>query len=349
MPPRTEHETSRHARHDRTILVLQGGGALGAYQAGVYEALHDAGLAPEWVTGVSIGAINGALIAGNRLPDRIARLRQFWDRVSSGFTFAAPAPYDPWRLAFSQLSSTATAVFGVPGFFVPRAPLALVVPSSAPGAGSLYDASPLRDTLLELVDFDLINSRAGRLSVGTVNVQTGNSVYFDSNDSALVMGAEHIMASAALPPGFAPVRIAGGWYWDGGLASNTPLWYVLDDSPRLNALLLQVDLFSARGPTPHSLDQALERAKDIQYSSKTRFNTTRARDEEALRQALRSVIRRLPARLRNDASVKVLAERAHGRHVSLVHLVNRRSTWSSQAKDYDFSRSNVRTLWHAGH
>jgi NTE family protein len=335
-------------KHESTVLVLQGGGALGAYQAGVYEGMHEAGLAPSWVTGVSIGAINAALIAGNPPEDRIARLQQFWERVSSGFPLVVPAPFDLVRMEFNRWSASSSMAFGVPGFFSLRVPPPQFNPDGTPGALSIYDTSPLRETLRELVNFDLINERKTRFSVGAVDVRSGNSVYFDNDDPDLIFGPQHVMASGALPPGLPPVKVKDVAYWDGGLVSNSPLWYVLDDCSLLNALVLQVDLFSARGTMPRNLDQVLERAKDIQYSSKTRFNTSRAKEDEALRQAFRRVMAKLPVRFRSDADIKFLAERARGRRVSIVHLINRRSQYSSQSKDYEFSRETIRALWGAG-
>jgi NTE family protein len=335
-------------KHERTILVLQGGGALGAYQAGVYEALHEASIAPDWVTGVSIGAINAALIVGNRPEHRIARLREFWDRVSSGIPLAVPAPLDWIRVLFNRWSASAAMAFGVPGFFSPRFPSPLFARPGEAGALSLYDTAPLLLTLRDLVDFDVINARAVRISVGSVDVRKGNSVYFDTDDPKLRFGPEHVMASGALPPGLPPIGINGVAYWDGGLVSNTPLWYVLDECGQLNALIVQVDLFSARGAMPRDLDEVLERAKDIQYSSKTRFNTSRAKEEEALRQALQSVIAKMPARLRSDRDVRFLQERARHRHISIVHLINRHSEFANESKDYEFSRGTIRALWAAG-
>lgn len=329
------------------MLVLQGGGALGAYQAGVYEGMAERGFAPNWVTGVSIGAINGALIAGNVPERRLERLRAFWDLVSSAMPIVAPAYFDPLRLAFNRVSSFATMALGVPGFFVPRLPPPYLTPDGTPGALSVYDTSPLRSTLEELVDFELINRKGVRLSVGSTDVHTGNSVYFDSLRQTI--GPDHIMASGALPPGLPPIVIDGVHYWDGGIVSNSPLWYVLDDSPGLNALITQVDLFSARGPLPQNLDQVLEREKDIQYSSKTRFNTTRAQELEGMRAALGRLLDKLPPRLRGDPDVQLLAplcRRNH--HITIVHLINRRSSYSSSDKDYLFSRAEVRQLWEAG-
>lgn len=335
------------SKHDHSVLVLQGGGALGAYQAGVYEGMAEHEFAPDWVTGVSIGAINAALIAGNLPERRIERLREFWDQVSSGIPLEAPSVFDPLRGAFNRLSATATATFGVPGFFAPRIPPSYLLPDGNPGAISVYDTSPLRSTLLDLIDFDVINDKAVRLSVGTVNVHTGNSVYFDNHRHRI--GPDHIMASGALPPGFPAVVIDGDHYWDGGIVSNSPLWYVLDDSPRINALIAQVDLFSARGELPTNIDQVLERAKDIQYSSKTRFNTNRVKELEALRGALSRLLKKLPPKLRDDPDVVVLKPLAEAtRSVTLLHLINRRLSHASSAKDYEFSRATVRQLWAAG-
>jgi len=337
----------RKLKHDHSVLVLQGGGALGAYQAGVYEGMVEQGVAPDWVAGVSIGAINAALIAGNPPERRVARLRAFWDEVSSGVPMEIPAFLDPFRLAFNRASATAATMFGVPGFFRPRFPPPFLAADGTPEALSIYDSSPLRDTLLELVDFDLINSQRVRLSMGAANVHTGSSIYFDNHDR--VIGPEHVMASGALPPGLPPIVIDGNHYWDGGIVSNSPLWYILDDSPQINALIVQVDLFSARGELPANLDQVLERAKDIQYSSKTRFNTTRIKELSDLRAALGRLLKKLPPALRDDPDYqKLVPLAAYKRHVTLVHLINRRFSSSTSGKDSEFSRATVRDLWEGG-
>ncbi len=350
-PRKSAQEIPLLSKHEHSVLVLQGGGALGAYQAGVYEGMAEQKFAPDWVTGVSIGAINAALIAGNAPEHRIPRLREFWDKVSSGNLVQPPSLFDPLRGAINRLSATATATFGVPGFFQPRFPPSYLLPEGDPGAMSIYDTSPLRETLLKMIDFKVINdknaAKAVRLSVGAVNVHTGNSVYFDNREQQI--GPEHIMASGALPPGFPAVVIDGDHYWDGGIVSNSPLWYVLDDSPHINALIAQVDLFSARGDLPNSLDEVLERAKDIQYSSKTRFNTNRVKELEGMRTALGRLLQKLPPKLRNDADVVALRPLAEAkRAVTLLHLINRRLSHSSSAKDYEFSRVTVRELWETG-
>lgn len=327
-------------RHEQTVLVLQGGGALGAYQAGAFEGFAAAGVAPDWVAGVSIGAINAALIAGNPPERRVARLREFWQRISAPLAsapFTVPQPWRPWVNRWSAASATA---FGIPGFFKPRHPVGVF-------AGlSWYDTAPLKATLLELVDFDRINRADVRLSVGAVDVRSGNSEYFDN--TRMRLGPEHIMASGALPPGFPPVQIGDAWYWDGGLVSNSPLWYVLDEAPDIDALILQVDLFSASGKLPTNLDQVQERVMDIRYSSKTRFNSNELRRREALKASFRRLLDKLPAALRNDADVKHLAAASRQNHVSLVHLINRHDTGSAGVKDYEFSRATVDDLWQAG-
>ena len=306
--------------YDYIVLVLQGGGALGAYQAGVFEGMAEAGLAPNWVAGVSIGAINGALIVGNPVGHRTARLREFWNLVSSGLPAAAPTFFDPWHGAFNRGSALLSATFGVPGFFVPRLPPPEYMPDGSPGALSLYDASPLAGTLERMVDFDLLNhSEAVRYSAGSVNVASGNSKYFDNLRERI--GVAHVMASAALPPAFAPVEIEGEEYWDGGIVSNTPLLYVLDESPDLKGLVVQVDLFSAQGERPRNLEQVKERHKDIIYSSKTRLSTNVVREE---------------------------GDKAGECGIDLVHMINRRYRYTSSSKDYDFSRATVNELWAAG-
>ncbi|MBU1442855.1 MAG: patatin-like phospholipase family protein [Gammaproteobacteria bacterium] len=326
-------------------LVLQGGGALGAYQAGVYEGLRDSHSAVDWVAGVSIGAVNAALIAGNAPEHRVARLREFWNLVSSGLAQRlSPGWAD--RAWFNQWSAATSAAFGIPGFFAPRRDPALLLGTAAPVL-SYYDTAPLQSTLERLVDFDRINDGGVRFSVGAVDVQTGNSVYFDNTQCRI--GPEHIMASGALPPGFAPVHIDGRAYWDGGIVSNTPLQYVLDEHPRTDPLVvLQVDLFSARGAMPRTLDEALERQKDITYSSRTRMNTDAMAANLNLQQAIADLIGKLPPALRNDASVQ--AVRAHLTHepIEILHLIYRNKPYELESKDYEFSRASVDEHWQAG-
>jgi len=341
--------SSYGSRSDHTLLVLQGGGALGAYQAGVYEALAENGFAPDWVTGVSIGAINAAIIAGNPVELRVARLREFWEEVSSGLPLIPPRILDPLRRTLNLVSASTAMSFGVPHFFYPRVPPPFFAPKGTAAALSFYDMTPLRDTLGRLVQFDLINARKTRFAIGAVEVTSGNSKYFDNyRPETGDIEPGHVMASAALPPGFAPMQVGDTFYWDGGLVSNSPLWYVLDEAPDLEALVVQVDLFSASGEMPRDLDAALERAKDIQYSSKTRANTTRAKQMDDVTAAVRRLLAKLPASLRADADAQFLARSTEAHKVSIVQIINRRFDHSSQAKDFEFSRATVRALWDAG-
>ncbi|WP_321945212.1 patatin-like phospholipase family protein [Paraburkholderia sp. J10-1] len=334
-------------KFDNTILVLQGGGALGAYQAGVFAGLAEAGIVPNWVAGVSIGAINAALIAGNPPERRVERLREFWERSSAWAPFKPPSSLDSMRPLFNLYSAASAVSFGIPGFFSPRMLPPFIAPEGSLAALSFYDTEPLRATLNELADFDLINSKAVRLSLGAVNVCTGESVYFDNTKTPL--GPEHVMASGALPPGFPPVQVDGEWYWDGGISSNTPLWYVVDEAYRESGLVLQIDVFSGAGALPQNLSQVQERMKDLQYASKTRFNAARVKQQEALRASLRRVLAMLPEEARSDPDVEQLAAVSTRGEVMLVHFTNRHDTRSSDFKDYEFSRATVLDLWEGGH
>src|ERR1700754_2462234 len=261
----------RPDRCHRVALVLQGGGALGAYQAGVYQALREAGMEPDWVCGVSIGAINSAIIAGNPPEKRLERLQTFWDRIPARKVWHYTPDGDIYRKARNLTSSFMTTTLGQPGFFTPHQMHPFWSPAGAKTATSYYDTTPLRETLLELVDFDLINSRPIHFAVGAVNVLTGNFLYFDNKKE--VISPEHVMASGALPPALPMVRIGTDHFWDGGIVSNTPLQHLLDQDDRKNSLVFQVDLFSARGMLPRDIQEVLSRHKDIVYSSRTRHNT----------------------------------------------------------------------------
>ena len=333
------------------MLVLQGGGALGSYQAGAYQALSHHDFEPEWVAGISIGAINAAIIAGNDPAKRVARLKEFWEQSS------APVPWNPilkserGRTVFNEASAALIATFGVPGFFTPRIPPAPLWPQGTPQSLSYYDTAPLRKTLERLVDFDRINDLKTRLSVGAVGVTSGNFCYFDSVEFKKLgkkIGPEHIMASGALPPGFPSVEIEGEHYWDGGIASNTPLDYVLDEEPRRNLLIFQVDLFSARGLLPTSLLEAAEREKDIRFSSRTRMNTDKNQQLHNARKAVRDLIGKLPDDLKNDPTVAYLREAAKENTVTVVHLIYRSKNYESSSKDYDFSHVGMVEHWEAG-
>ena len=342
--------------HEQCTLVLQGGGALGAYQAGVYEALEENGIYPEWVAGVSIGAINAAIIAGNPQPLRVPRLKAFWEGVSS--QLVAPAPPAQWgvqaREFFNESSAAMVSLLGVPGFFQPRVPAAPYQPQGTLAALGLYDTEPLRATLHKLVDFDRINRNCPdgnvRLSVGAVNVTTGNFAYFDSADRqhSQPLGPQHIMASGALPPGFSPVEVEGAFYWDGGLVSNTPLQYVIDQPAAEDMLVFQVDLFSAWGHMPRNLGEVAERSKDIQYASRTRFNTDQVAIQQKLSSAAQKLAAKLPPEFASDPDLKKLLNAGSASAVTIVHLIHRSKHFETQSKDYEFSRASVREHWAAG-
>ncbi len=336
----------RTTQAEQTVLVLQGGGALGAYQAGVYQALADNGHAPDWISGMSIGAINAALIAGNPPERRIERLREFWEMVSSRLLAEPVMPGEQARSLFNEASASFAALFGLPGFFEPRVPPAIAFPPGASEALSVYQTRPLRRTIEKLVDFDLINAGEVRLSVGAVNVRTGNFVYFDSRHDPIT--PDHIMASGALPPGFPPIEIDGEHYWDGGLVSNTPLQYVLDEVPRPNMLIFQVDLFSARGPMPRTLSEVSEREKDIRYSSRTRLNTDVFRRNQSLRRAAHRLVGKLPGDLKDDPDARLLQTLSCNAAVTIVHLIHRRKNYFTQSKDFEFSRHSVEEHWESG-
>jgi NTE family protein len=246
----------------------------------------------------------------------------------------------------NRMSAAAYATFGVPGFYTPRIMPAPLAPAGSAEALSVYDTSALAATLEKLVDFPRIDTGPIRLSLGAVDVETGNSTYFDSLETPIC--PRHVMASGALPPAFAPVEIDGRHYWDGGLVSNSPLSYVLDNAPPMRALVVQVDLFSATGALPRDLDEVLERRKDITYSSKTRFNTTRVRELQRLRSSLHRLLGKIPADLKGDPDVKALEAMCQCTHIDVMHLINRREAYSSSSKDYEFSRAAMRWRWNAG-
>jgi NTE family protein len=335
-------------------LLLQGGGALGAYQAGVYEALAEANLHPDWVAGISIGAINSAIIAGNPPDQRIAKLRAFWEGITANplFDWAAMVEHlapkgDVARGVFNQMSAAWALVGGAPGFFALRQPAPWLHPPGCLEATSFYETKLLKTTLEQLVDFDRINSREMRFSVGAVNVRSGNFVYFDNTKRAI--GPEHVMASGSLPPGFPAVEIEGEHYWDGGLISNTPLQWVVDRGPRQDMLAFQVDLWSARGDFPTDLAAVATRQKEIQYSSRTRANTDQFRRMQRLRCALANLLERLPDDLKDTDEAALLRPVADHKVYNLVHLIYRSKNYEGNSKDYEFSRLTMEEHWSAGY
>jgi NTE family protein len=332
-------------------LLLQGGGALGSYQAGVYQALAEANLHPDWVAGISIGAINSALIAGNAPERRVEKLREFWETISDS---PLSTPYlrsieyaDDFRRFINQSRAIGVLLFGAANFFKPRIPNPLFLPSSRIDALSHYDTSPLKQTLERLVDFDRINSGQMRFSVGAVNVRTGNFVSFYSTTHRI--GPEHVMASGSLPPGFPATEIEGEYFWDGGLVSNTPLQWVLDTRPRQDTLAFQIDLWNARGELPSDLSEAEVRLKEIQFSSRTRAATNSVKKAQQLRQAFANVVKQLPDELRNQEDVKLLEAEVDDKVCNIVHLIYRARIYEGIAKDFEFSRRTMEEHWETGY
>ncbi|MBL6456563.1 DUF3734 domain-containing protein [Belnapia sp. T6] len=334
----------------RIALVLQGGGALGAYQAGVYQALHEAGLEPDWLAGVSIGAINAAIIAGNRREDRVPRLRAFWERVTERAVWPFAPEGDDLRRLRNGTSALGTLAFGTPGFFTPNRLNPWLAPRGAAGATAFYDTAPLRRTLEELVDWSLLAKAGGhpRLAVGAVNVMTGNFRYFDSAQQHLV--PEHVMASGALPPGLPMVKVDGAWYWDGGLVSNTPLQYLLEDeTDGRDALVFQVDLFPARGALPRDMEEVLGREKDIRYSSRTRMNTDAYTRHRRWQLRLRAALAKVPEAALTEEERALRDSLARLPRLAILQMVYQARAYEGQAKDYEFGPETMREHWASGH
>ena len=327
------------------VLVLQGGGALGAYQVGVYEALHDAAIEPDWVIGTSIGAINAALIAGNARDERIERLNRFWSHVESPATLAGPLD---WLGIGNFVANMTTVVHGIPAFFEPNlAALRGARASVGVEQAAYYSTEPLRRTLGELVDFDSLHASSTRLTVGAVNASTGAMRYFDSRDERIAV--DHVMASGALPPAFPAIRIDGQPYWDGGLYSNTPIEAVLDDNPRRDSLIFAVNVWHQTGPEPDSIWQVMGRQKDIQYASRADSHIARQKQIHRLRHVIRDLAKQLPAARQADAHVKELAAFGCSTTIHVAHLVAPRLEGEDHTKDIDFTRAGVRARREAGY
>ena len=331
----------------RVALVLQGGGALGAYQVGVYEALHEAGVEPDWVSGVSIGAVNAALIAGNPPERRLERLIAFWERITERKVWLHTPDGDVFRQARNMTSSMMTTLMGQPGFFAPHPVNPWLAPAGARAATSYYDNSPLRETLLELVDFDLLNSGVCRFSVGAVNVRSGNFVFFDN--ATTVIEPEHIMASGALPPAFQTVKIGTDFYWDGGLVSNTPLAHLLAQDDDVNALVFQVDLFSARGPLPRTIQDVMSRQKDIMYSSRTRQITDSFQRLQRWKKRAYNALVKVPDADLTDEERAMRDKLAKLPRHSIIQLIYQQQDYEGAAKDYEFSGTSMREHRLSGH
>jgi NTE family protein len=340
--------------YETVALVLQGGGALGSYQAGVYEGLHEAGIQPNWFAGISIGAINAAIMAGNEPELRVPRLNEFWETICRSAFFpdasieervTALAGDGPGRAALSAFAAGRALLGGQDGFFAPRLPPPFLWPFGGIAATSFYDTRPLKETLTRLVDFKRINARETRLSVGAVDIETGNFAYFDN--AAMDIEPEHIMASGALPPGFPAIEIKGRHYWDGGLVSNTPLTEVLGHTPRRDTIAFQVDLWSSDGPKPNNILDVAEREKDIRFSSRTRMATDAATELQRLRRALKRALDCLPPDFA-DPEIACLRDLSCSKVYNVIHLIYRDKQYEAQHKDYEFSLPTMREHWQAG-
>ena len=329
----------------QVVLVLQGGGALGAYQVGVYQALHEAGIEPDWVIGTSIGAINGAIIAGNPPENRMARLEAFWERVRLGSEVETPRL---WPGLGNALANFSTFTQGIPAFFVPRAPLwGGVHAQVGVEAAAYYSTEPLRETLAELVDFGFVNAKRTRLTVGAVNVRSGAMHYFDNREEALCL--EHVMASGALPPAFPAIRVEGEPYWDGGIYSNTPIEAVLDDRPRRDSVIFAVNVWQPSGPEPESIWQVMGRQKDIQYASRADSHIARQKQIHRLRHVVRELTRHMPEDKRGAPEIQELASWGCGTTMHIVRLLAPRVDGEDHTKDIDFTPSGIRARWQAGY
>jgi NTE family protein len=328
----------------QVVLVLQGGGALGAFQVGACEALHNAGITPDWVIGTSIGAINGAIIAGNPPERRLAQLNHFWEGVQQHVGDTMPAALSSFGQSLANFS---TFMSGVPTFFTPTTNglFGTKTPVGLENA-SYYSVAPLRDTLAELVDFDYLNSKHTRLTVAAVSVSTGEMRYFDSRDETLTI--EHILASGALPPAFAAVRIGEDAYWDGGVYSNTPIEAVLDDKPRRDSLIFTVNLWSAVGPEPQSIWEVMGREKDIQYSSRAHSHIVRQKQIHHLRHIIRELAKYAPTKTKDSADIRELASWGCGTTMHIVPLSAPPRDGEDQLKDIDFTPAGIRTRLQAG-
>ena len=349
---RKTHVLTERPPFERVALILQGGGALGAYQAGVYQALAAANLHPDWVAGISIGALNSAIIAGNPPEKRVQQLRAFWETVSAP-PFALPTipglniHGEYMHAAVNQMRSLGILLGGAPGFFTPRMPPPFLHPPGSAEAVSFYDVAPLKATLERLVDFDVINKGAMRFSVGAVNVRTGNFVYFDNTTHQI--GPAHVMASGSLPPGFPATEIDGEHYWDGALVSNTPLQWVLDSRPRQDTLAFQIDLWSASGEFPRNLMESELRQKDIRFSSRTRAATDQFKRKQLIRHAAAKLLEKLPEDLRQTREAEVIAGEADEKVYNLIQLIYHSKTYEGTSKDYEFSRRTMEEHWSSGY
>jgi NTE family protein len=318
----------------QVVLVLQGGGAPGCYQAGVYQAMHEAGIEPDWVIGTSIGAINGAIIAGNKIGDRLDQLHKFWSSLEGWFA-------GPW-------GSLTTLLAGVPGFFAPNPAVAWGLETKVGiERAALYSIDPLKKLLPKLVDFDLINSGKPRFTVGLVNVRSGQMRYFDNREGAI--GLDHVLGSSAIPPSFPAVRLDGEAYWDGGIYSNTPVEVVFDDNPRRSSVVFAVQIWHTQSAEPDSIAQVFMRQKDILFGSRSRSHIARHAQLHRMRQVVRELYKMLPEERRNTPEAKALAAYGCATFMHLLEINARPIDGESNMRDFDFSKAAINARWRAGY
>ncbi|POR57068.1 patatin-like phospholipase family protein [Bosea psychrotolerans] len=352
---RKSHRGLARPDFDQIVLVLQGGGALGSYQSGVYQALEEANLEVDWIVGVSIGAINAALIAGTPPGNRIAKLRTFWDEVASQpwcTAWLAALPADvigsrAIRAWLGHLSAVSAAAAGVRSMFSPRLLPAWLWPTGCDGAISLYDATPLKESLSRYVDFDRINAGSMRFSVGAVNIRTGNFGYFDTASHDIRL--EHVLASAALPPMFAPVEVDGEFYWDGGVVSNTPLQWAVEAEPHRDSLVFQVDVWNTRGDYPSDLAETMTRQNEIQYASRTRAGSNAFRQMQRLKNTVSLALAELPSDVSDLPTIQRLHKQVDRKLFRIVQLIYHARPHLGATKDFAFSASNINEHWDTGY
>jgi NTE family protein len=345
-PAASTASDTRGPRRDRVALVLQGGGALGAYQGGVFQALEAGGIVPDWIAAVSIGAINGAIIAGNPPERRLERLRGFWELITARRMEWPVLDGDTAHRIAINVSAAGSILFGQPGFFTPNLPGPWLSPRGSKQATAYYDTAPLRETLLHFVDFDLLNDGPIRFAVSAVNVASGNFAFFDNHSTRIL--PEHIMASAALPPGFPMVQVGTDYFWDGGTVSNTPLSHVLTTIEGADAIVFQVDLFSASGRLPRDIQEVSARQKEIQYSSRTRMVTDAFKSQYTLRSRIRQLLERLPPDQRTEEDRLQLEALRELPEVSILQLIYQQAAYEGDAQDYEFSRRSMNDHWESG-
>ncbi|MCW5588346.1 MAG: patatin-like phospholipase family protein [Legionellales bacterium] len=331
---------------ERVAYVFQGGGALGAYQVGVYQALTEADYQPDWIAGISIGSINGAIIAGNPPEQRLNKLQEFWRRIAHQHVFLPP-DNSIFRNYYNIFSAQQALLFGQPDFFSPRTVNPWWSYSTKPEELSYYDFSPLRQTLYELIDFDLLNQAKIKLSIGAVNIKTGRLIYF--NNKKYDIYPEHIMASCALPPGFPAVIVGKDRYWDGGIFSNTPLSIILDSKTKLDTLCFMVDLFSGIGKLPTNMDEILERHKDISYSGQSRRMLKLFTDKQNLRRAIARLGEKLTPEQHDDPEIQKILNKGNPKTLHVAHLVYAAKDTDRFSKDYNFSSHAISDHMEAGY